>query len=316
MRGETRSRSLEGAVVAALLSTVLAGCGPLTLDVSSISAVERTTRKMREAMTVEESARFDEALFYLVGTPMLGKVEGESLMGDRELELLVPLGGRTAEGIIVEARRRRLAEVRGAVNDLEALREATAAAYRDLGAFRFSGARVYKRNRDYLEWPVIEFKISNDTNHFVSMVHFRAALLKPGDHNPWLVEEFDLIFFEGLAPGESDRWRIEPEQQEWIQLVDPHPDLEFILEARRLEAVGGRVLGATEWGAVEARRLAACERTLIEIRGSDALALEEPPLPSLPPLALETLATAERRSGSEGTPGEGPGEPTPAEPAT
>ena len=159
--------------------------------------------------------------------------------------------------------------------------------------FTFSEARVFKRNRDYLEWPVIEFRVDNGTNHFVSMVSFRAVLLKPGDHRPWLTEDFELVFFDGIGPGEKGRWRIEPEQQEWIQLVDPHPDLEFVIEARRLEAMGGRVLSSTEWGAVEERRFAAFERTLEEIRSSDTLALDRPPLPSQPLLAVDELVQAE-----------------------
>ena len=284
------NRSHRRGFVFVLLVVVVQGCGPLTLDTSSQGALDRTAQKMRKPMVENESAVFDEALFYLAGTPWLGKQEGGAPLGEREIELLAPLDGRTADGIVVEARRRRMLEVRSAVSELELWQESTRAAGRDLREFRFSETKVYKRNRNYLDWPVIEFRIDNGTNHMVSMVHFRAVLLKKGGHNPWLVEEFDLIFFDGLAPGEYGRWRIDPEQQEWIALVDPHPDLEFAIEAQRLEAMGGRVLSASDWGIVEARRLEACEQTRIEIRSSESLALDQPPLPSLPPLALEELA--------------------------
>ncbi len=244
-------------------------------------------------MTEHETAIFDEALFYLVGTPWLGKEGGDDPLDQRELDLLAPLGGRTADGIVAEARRRRMLEVRSAVTELESRRDATSAARRDLREFRFSEAKVYKRNRDFLEWPVIEFRIDNQTNHLVSMVNFRAVLLKKGDHNPWLVEEFDLVLFDGVAPGEHGRWRIDPKQQEWIALVDPHPDLEFAIEAQRLEAMGGRVLSASDWGIVETRRLEACQKTRIELRSSDGLVLDRPPLPSLPPIVLEEIAELE-----------------------
>lgn len=289
--------SLHRVFLVALLLVVALGCGPLTLDVSSPKAIERSARKMREPMTDDESAKFDEALFYLVGTPWLGMDTSAAPLGEREIELLVPLAGRTADGIVAEARRRRLLEVRTAISELESRREATKAARRDLREFRFSEAKVYKRNRDYLEWPVIEFRIDNRTNHMVSMVHFRAVLLKTGDHNPWLVEKFDLVFFDGLAPGEHDRWRIDPDQQEWIQLVDPHPDLEFAIEAFRLDGRGGRVLSAAEWGIVEDRRLEACHRTLEQIRSSGSLVLDRPPLPSLPPLVLEEMEGVEGQGG-------------------
>ena len=299
------NRSHRRGFMLALLVVVVQGCGPLTLDTSSQGALDRTARKMREPMIENESAIFDESLFYLAGTPWLGKQEGGAALGEREIELLAPLDGRTADGIVVEARLRRLLEVRSAVSELELWRETTRAARRDLREFRFSEAKVYKRNRNYLEWPVIEFRIDNNTNHMVSMVHFKAVLLKLGDHNPWLVEEFDLIFFDGLAPGEHGRWRIDPKQQEWIALVDPHPDLEFVIEAQRLEAMGGRVLSASDWGVVEARRLEACQQTRNAIHSSETLALDRPPLPSLPPLVLEEIA--ELQAWGDGQDGVGEG---------
>lgn len=304
MGGETMNRSHRRGLLVAMLVLIVQGCGPLTLDTSSGGTIDRTARKMRKPMAASESAAFDEALFYLAGTPWLGKKEDGRSVEEREIELLVPLDGRTADGIVVEARRRRMLEVRSAVSELESRRETTRAARRDLREFRFSEARVYKRNRDFLDWPVIEFRIDNNTNHMVSMVHFRAVLLKKGDHNPWLVEEFDLVFFDGLAPGEHGRWRIDPEQQEWIALVDPHPDLEFALEAHRLEAIGGRVLSASDWGVVEARRLEACQQTRSEIRSSETLALDRPPLPSLPPLAMEEISKLGGRDEAQGGVGE------------
>jgi hypothetical protein len=247
---------------------------------------------MRVPMDDVDSVRFEEALLYLVGTPWLGRADAGATLGDIEVALLRPLDGHTSAGIVAEARRRRLLEVRSAVTELETRKRATAAARRDLGAFRFSQARVFKRNRGYLEWPVIEFRLENLTNHFVWMVSFRAVLLKPGDHRPWLIEDFELVLFEGFAPGETGRWRIEPEQQEWIQLVDPHPNVQFVIEAMRLDAIGGRILASTEWGVVEERKLEAYGRTLIAIRSSDTLALDQPPLPSLPPLAVDEIVRA------------------------
>jgi hypothetical protein len=278
-------------VVAVALALFAGGCGPATLDATSPATLERTAKRMRVPMDDVDSVRFEEALLYLVGTPWLGRADAGATLGDIEVALLRPLDGHTSAGIVAEARRRRLLEVRSAVTELETRKRATAAARRDLGAFRFSQARVFKRNRGYLEWPVIEFRLENLTNHFVWMVSFRAVLLKPGDHRPWLIEDFELVFFEGLAPGEGDMWRVEPEQQEWIQLVDPHPDLEFVLEPMRLETIGGRVLCQSNWGVVESRRLQSCEDTLRLLRGSDSLVLDRPPLPSLPPIRLAEISS-------------------------
>ena len=81
----------------------------------------------------------------------------------------------------------------------------------------------------------------------------------------------------GLAPGESDLWRIEPEQQEWVTLIDPHPDFRFTLEIMSLEGLGDTVIASTEWGDIEETRLALYRKTLEKIRSTDSLALDLPP---------------------------------------
>ena len=109
------------------------------------------------------------------------------------------------------------------------------------------------------------------------LIHFRAALLRPGYDEPWLVEQFDQLVLNGLAPAERDLWRIEPEQQDWVTLIDPHPDFVFTLEIMRLEGLGGTVIAATEWGDIEEARLALYNKTLETIRSTNSLALDMPP---------------------------------------
>jgi hypothetical protein len=195
------------------------------------------------------------------------------------LALYSPLKGLTADGIIAEARLRRVEQVQSAVDELEAGRLESEAAREKLVRFNLQASRVYKRNKNFLEWPVIEFRAENNTDEVVWLIHFRAALLRPGSEEPWLVEEFDQLVLEGLAPGERDLWRIEPEQQEWVTLIDPHPDFEFTLEVMRLEGLGDTVIAATEWGDIEAARLVLYEKTLEKIRSQDTLALDSPPRP-------------------------------------
>ena len=274
-------------LVTAGLTAVLAGCGPPTVDPSSYQKLERSVGKLRQPMEEEQRARFDEALVYLVGEAAV--VRGDDAAGgtkpeppehpDLVLALYEPLKGLTADGVIAEARRMRLEEVQSAVDRLEALREGSDEAREILSRFHLQASRVYKRNKGFLEWPMIEFKAENGTDQVVWLIHFRAALLRPGYDEPWLVEEFDQLVLNGLAPGERDLWRIEPEQQEWVTLIDPHPDFVFTLEVMRLEGLGDTVIAATEWGDIEAAQLALYEKTLERIRSSDTLALDGLPRP-------------------------------------
>jgi len=256
-----------------------AGCGPNTLETSSVEKLEKSLAVLREQSELEQRDRLDEALKYLVGEGAVMEEEAEEPSHpELVLALYQPLKGMTAEGIIAEAMRKRLDEVQSAVRELEQARVGSDEARAELDRFKLEKSRVYKRNRGFLEWPVIEFKAENNTDDVVWLIHFRAALMRPGYDEPWLVETFDQLVLNGLAPEERDLWRIEPEQQEWVNLIDPHPDFRFTLEIMRLEGLGGTVIAGTEWGDIEEMRLDLYTKTLEKIKSTNRLALDMPPL--------------------------------------
>jgi hypothetical protein len=263
-------------VVAALLA-ILAACGPQTLDTSSYDALVRSLGTLREPMEIGERDRFDEALRYMIGGATLPAVDTTPEFAGILLDLCRPLSGLTSDGIITEARRRRLVEVQRPVRELEERCVQAEADRQDLAAFHLSAARVYLVNRLSLEWPVIEFNAENTTRHRIWLIHFRAALLKPGEEEPWLVEEFDQLVLHGLAPGARDLWRVEPKQQQWEYLIAPQKDLIFTLDVLSLESRGGNVIASTDWSGVEAHRLELYKTTLNKIRSSGTLALDSPP---------------------------------------
>jgi hypothetical protein len=262
-------------VVAAAVILPAVGCGPDTLETTNLVDLQESLAVIREPMSEAELSRFEEALEFLVGEVSLDAVDPAD--AEPVLDLFRPLTGLTSEGIVAEATFRRVRDVRSTVTWMESWRDSTEEERSELAKFRFSDATVYKRHRGYLEWPLIEFKVENGTDHTVSLIRVRASLLSPDDPTPWLEEEFDHLMIGGLEPGGRDVWRIEPEQQEWIQLIDPHPDVAFSLEAIRLVALGGGVIVSTDWGAIEEHYLATFKNTLRTIRSTGTLALDRPP---------------------------------------
>ena len=276
MCSDTSSARVRLVVVVGLAAT-LAGCGPTTLDSSSVENLARSLNALREPLVEGERDRFEEALAYLVGNAAILRADLATPHDELMLAVYRPLEGRTAEGIVAEARLRRLTEVWSAVTELEAERDASVAARQKLSMFHLTNARVFSRHRDFLEWPVIEIKADNATPWKVSLIHIRAAVFRAGEEKPWLMEEFDHMVLYGLEPGARDLWRIEPKQPEWVELIDPKPGVELTLEVMELEAIGGRVLAATNWGDVEKHRLDQYLNTLETIRSSGRLALDSPP---------------------------------------
>lgn len=279
MSKKTHARSWVRLVAVTGLVIFGAGCGPDTLETSSVEKLEESLAVLREQSELEQRDRLDEALEYLVGEDAIVTSEEGEEPSHPELILALyePLKGMTAEGIIAEAMRIRLGEVQSAVKELELAKIGSDEARAELDRFDLEKSRVYKRNRGFLEWPVIEFKAENNTDDMIWLIHFRAALLRPGYDEPWLVETFDQLVLNGLAPGDRDLWRIEPEQQEWVNLIDPHPDFRFTLEIMRLEGLGGTEIAGTEWGKIEEVRLDLYTQTLEKIRSTNRLALDLPP---------------------------------------
>jgi hypothetical protein len=266
-------------VVVGSLGFLVVGCGPKTLETSSVEKLEKSLTVLREQSELEERDRLDEALKYLVGEEAAVTSEEDEDPSHPELILALyePLKGMTAEEIIAKAMSQRLDEVQTAVTQLEQASVGSEEARAELDRFKLEKSRVYKRNRGFLEWPVIEFKAENNTDDVIWLIHFRAALMRPGYAEPWLVESFNQLVLNGLAPEQRDLWRIEPEQQEWVTLIDPHPDFRFTLEIMRLEGLGGTVIAGTEWGDIEEIRLDLYRKTLEQITSTNRLALDMPP---------------------------------------
>jgi hypothetical protein len=266
-------------IMATIVATAMSGCErkPTTVETSNLSELEQSLADLREQVDPARRGLFEESLTYLVGGEARIDAEAQSAFPELVLELYRPIVGMTAEEIIVTAQRTRLIEVQLAVAELEEGRVASEQARQDLKPFVLRKSRVYKRNRGFLQWPVIELRAENKTEYKVWLVHFRAALLRPGNAEPWLVEEFDQLVLNGMEPGQRALWRVEPLQEEWVTLIEPHPNLRFTLEVTRLEALGGEVIAATEWGEIEAAKLEIYQQKLEQIKNGESLALDTAP---------------------------------------
>ena len=266
-------------IMAIFVVTALSGCKPepTTVETSTVSELEQSLADLREQVDPARLALFEESLAYLVGGEAAVDAEAQSAFPELVLEIYRPIVGMTAEEIIDTAQSTRLIEVQVAVAELEEGRVASEQSRLDLESFLLRTSRVYKRNRGFLQWPVIELRAENNTDHKVWLVHFRAALLQPGNAEPWLVEEFDRLVLNGMEPGQRALWRVEPLQEEWVTLIEPHPNLRFTLEVTSLEGLGGEVIAATDWGEIEAAKLVIYQQKLERIRAGESLALDTAP---------------------------------------
>lgn len=273
------NRSVVRVTLAAVAVALLGGCGPPTLDTTSLEKLQLSIAEMQELLEPADQERFQEALKYLAGGVTPADAVADPALEPLLLGVFRPLENRAAEALISQAYARRAGQVREIVAELETRRDAAVEVRSELSRLRLSRALVFKRNRGFLQWPVIQLEATNGAAETVHLIRLRASLLAAGEPEPWMLEDIDRLVMGGLAPGASEIWRIEPEQQEWIQLIDPHPNVSFSLEVTGLYGLGGRVLAETDWTAVEAHRLDVYRATMEQITATHRLALDRPPSP-------------------------------------
>lgn len=257
---------MRSIVVAVIVSLVLVGCGEQRIDASSEKAFESSLEQVRESLSDEERAEFDEALSYLATEELSrgfalalagGELNPESVID----ELGAALDGRSASEVIQTAQAR---QREAALEEIEELREAKEEweeAQEQLSAFQVSRARLTERERVFgMTEPIIELSVENGTDHAVSRAYFRGVVASPGRSVPWIDAEFNYQIRGGIEPGESADWNLAPNMfSEW-GAVDVPSDAVLTVETVRLDGADGNALfDATGWTERDAERLESLE---------------------------------------------------------
>jgi hypothetical protein len=267
------------ALLGAVAGLLLVACGPPRLKTSNPEKLQRSLTTLEEGLEPSDYDRFQEALGYLVGGVSIEEIAANPENEPLVLGIYSQLDGMSANQIVAEAWQRRKTNLESTIADLTRRRDTTVAAREKLSQLEITASRVFKRNVGYLEWPVIEVNIENNSPHTVHLAQIRAALIRPRLEKPWLEERFEIVIREGLAPDKHGMWRFDPSAEDWIHVIDPHPDVVFTIEVMLLKALGGAVLAESDYGLVEEHRLKILTARLEEVASGRSLALEPAPEP-------------------------------------
>lgn len=252
------------------------------IDGSSEEAFKQSIDEMKGGMTDAEEEEFNEALMIVAmkdldfGAMMAGVQDGESMMQDarRSLE------GKSAEEIVAwadEIRARRaeeekrreeeqleqeIADTEEAVEQLRTLKKQAEAAQANLKKFTVTEARFYKRKQRYGgPQPVIELKVTNNTDQPVARAYFNGTLKSPGRAVAWHEDTFNYSIPGGLEPGESAHWKLEPNMFSDWGSAEAGEAAMLKVEVIRLDGPNEETLfDASGWSDEEERRLT----TLVE----------------------------------------------------
>lgn len=101
--------------------------------------------------------------------------------------------------------------------------------------------------KDFIEQPVVELAVTNESPHAVKRILFHAILKTPARTLPWVEDDFSYEPAGGLEPGESGRWQLAPNMfGEWRKAPKNRDDMVLSVIVERYETASGEEITVTD----------------------------------------------------------------------
>ena len=244
---------MQKLATASLMLVSLIACAEPRIDGSSDEAMQTSIADVRNSLSAEEAARFDEALKVLAfsgitldnlfaegvapgSSGLVGRVR-ESLSGKSATEIIA-----AADSIQQERTAREREQALQEIAELETEQLSAEMDRQDLAKFEVLRSRFSKQENFGMTEPRIELTVRNGTSHAISRAYFVGTLASPGRSVPWLKESFNYQIRGGLEPGEQASWRLAPNMfSDWGQ-VDAPRDAILTVEVVKLDGPDGKTL--------------------------------------------------------------------------
>lgn len=240
------------AIVFMLLPLFVVGCGEPRIDSSTDKSMKASIAKIRESLPQDKRAAFDKALQVIA----FSQVDLKGLMTQGAPGVDATLGkvkdvlnGKTGLEVIAEAERvrkeRKERERQKAVSEIKKLEERRAkaeGAKSELAKFKVIRSRFYKQKTQFMEKPVIELTVRNETAQPISRAYFKGTLASPNRAVAWLRETFNYKIPGGIEPGEKAAWKLSPNMFGSWGTVKAPKDAILTVEVEQLDSADGKPL--------------------------------------------------------------------------
>ena len=246
----------------------LVGCGEPRIDASTKEKLKESSASVRESVSDERRAEFDEAMKILAFSQVdMKDLTASGATGGANLEdkLRESLEGKSASEIIAagakikgERAERERQQALKEIVELEKKVQESADAKESLKAFEVVSSRFELKEERYMgKRPIIELKVRNGTPHAVARAYFEGTIASPGRAVPWLKDSFNYSISGGLEPGEESEWSLAPNMfSDWGKVNAPS-DAIFTATVTRLDGSDGTSLyGGEELSERQLKRLA------------------------------------------------------------
>lgn len=253
-----------------IILILLSGCGDKKIDSSSDERLKKSMDAVKTSLDEEKKKEFEEAIQAIAFSETGDTFEVASKQDAALRKIKDKLNGKTAaeiiaegEKLIIERKKKEHEEVINEINEVKIkiseLDQKQAKAEQDkesLKQFKVLRSLFYWSKSVYVESPVIELTVRNDTKYPVSRAYFHGVLSTPGRSVPWIQDSFDHTISGGLEPGEEATWKLEPDMlSEWGNAPRDRNDMVLTVSVTRIDGLDEKAIFDCEFSEQEQKTL-------------------------------------------------------------
>jgi hypothetical protein len=267
-------------LVMAMVAVLVAGCGEKKVDSSSDESLESSLEAVKSSLSDEKKKEFEDAIQALVFSEIGNIFEAAANPDGMQRKIKDKLDGKTADEIIVEGNRviaernkkareqalNEIEETKMEIAELEQKRSAAENAKESLKKFNVVRSRFYFQKSGYIEQPVIELTVKNQTPHAVSRAYFQGVLASPERSVPWVQDSFNYKIAGGVEPGEQVTWNLSPNIfGEWSKAPKDRKDMVLTVTVTRIDGADENPIYDSEFSKWDEGKLKELKTRLIEL---------------------------------------------------
>lgn len=279
MKGEI----MKNIIILLVILVLTAGCGEKKVDSSSDESFIRSIESVKTSLSEEKKKEFEEAVqaiaFSEIGNIFEVAVNPEGI----QIKIKDNLDGKTADEIIAEGKRiiierkkkereqviNEIKEVKKKISEFKNQRTKAEQNKESLKQFKILRSRFYYKKSTFMDEPVIELTVKNNTKHSVSRAYFRGVLATPGRSVPWIQDSFNYKIRGGLEPGEQVTWKLKPTMfSEWGNAPTDRNDMVLTVTVIRIDGPNEKAIFDYEFSKWDKERLEELNKRLEELQKS------------------------------------------------
>lgn len=160
-----------------------------------------------------------------------------------------------------------IVETQKKIAELEAKKKKAELDKEELKKLKVLRSQFYFQKDIFMEKPVIQLEVKNETTYAISCAYFVGVLATPGRSVPWVKSSINYKIPGGLEPGEHAIWRLAPNMfGDWGDTPKDRNDMVLTVTVRSIEGADEKAIFDSEFSQLDELQLQELSERLEELK--------------------------------------------------